>query len=423
MIGKGEYRDFLMDLSDEINRWIAPYFSSSSAWIFQVTIKILALVAFFFIVDFIIKGIFKLTYFFFFKSSTKAFVKSLHDARFFATVSHIIALFFCSTALNSLFYEGMHPVTKITLDRVVDLFKVILFGGLGLRFYKALGYYYQYRKESYKAIALVSIGQTAKIFGGVILFFIAVKIIFNLSPSSLLATLGALTAVLVLIFRDTILGVVTGLHVATSKMLKIGDWIGIPKYELEGTVMDISLLTTKISNFDKTISTIPTYDLMTTEVKNFQVMSEANTRRIKRSIIFEIGSFRFLKKEELDHLEKIDLLGDYLRRRRSEMAQHEVRANEDIDLNQRQLTNIGVFRRYAYEYLRHNPLIDQQSVIVVRQLEPTIQGGLPMEMYCFTKISKFADYEQIQSDIFDHLLVALRDFDLKVMQISPVTKA
>ena len=162
-----------------------------------------------------------------------------------------------------------------------------------------------------------------------------------------------------MVFRDTILGFVTGIHVATSKNLKVGDWVAIPKYSIEGNIEDIDLLTTKIRNFDKTLSTIPTYDLLTTEIKNMQVMSETNTRRIKKSIVFNIKSFKFLNDELFGELLKINLIHDYLLEKKKEIDQEKANLiNSDEIINGQQLTNIGTFRKYAMSYLKNNPHID-----------------------------------------------------------------
>ena len=200
----------------------------------------------------------------------------------------------------------------------------------------------------------------------------------------------------------------------------MGDWIGIPKYNLEGTIEDLNLLTTKIQNFDKTISTIPTYDLLTTEIKNLQVMSESNTRRIKRSIIFNINSFKFLNLEEVNRLAKINLIKNYLNEKKEEIiAERATIENSELVINGRQLTNIGVFREYAFNYLKKSEHIDQNETVMVRQLENTPQG-MPLEIYCFTNDSAWDHYEIILADIFDHLLVASKEFDLQIMQFNKI---
>lgn len=200
----------------------------------------------------------------------------------------------------------------------------------------------------------------------------------------------------------------------------MGDWVAIPKYSIEGNIEDIDLLTTKIRNFDKTLSTIPTYDLLTTEIKNMQVMSETNTRRIKKSIVFNIKSFKFLDDEAFGKLLKINLIHDYLVDKKKEIdSQKGALENSEEIINGQQLTNIGTFRIYALNYLKNNPNIDQEGTIMVRQMEITPQG-MPLEIYCFANDSNWVNFEQIQADIFDHLLVASKEFDLEIMQVNKI---
>jgi miniconductance mechanosensitive channel len=306
------------------------------------------------------------------------------------------------------------------LERLIYLVIVFVVAGMLYRGLSAFRNYFIIKQDYYKIIALNAVSQTVKIFGIFVASVIAVCVIFGISGSAIVGSLGAITAVLVLVFRDTILGFVTGIHVATSKNLKVGDWIGIPKYNLEGTIEDLNLLTTKIQNFDKTISTIPTYDLLTTEIKNLQVMSESNTRRIKRSIIFNINSFKFLNLEEVNRLAKINLIKNYLNEKKEEIiAERATIENSELVINGRQLTNIGVFREYAFNYLKKSEHIDQNETVMVRQLENTPQG-MPLEIYCFTNDSAWDHYEIILADIFDHLLVASKEFDLQIMQFNKI---
>jgi len=420
MNNTNNYRDFLMDISDQINVFIRQMSPGSNAWILQVICKILLLIGFFLLVSFLIKMMLRLIYILL-KRDKYLYIKALRSSKFGAYLAHFIALTLCSVALDSIFYEGMHPKTKAFLDVVVNVAKVIVVGGVALRLYKSLQIYYQLKNEDYKLIALRAISQTLKVMGGTLLFFIAISIIFDLNATTIIGSLGAITAILVLVFRDTILGIVTGIHVATSKTLKVGDWIGIPKYDLEGMVLDISLLTTKIQNFDKTISTIPTYDLLSTEIRNYQAMSDSNKRRIKRSILFNINSFRFLEEEDLKRLSKINLISDYLIEKQKELQAERQKVNRpDVTLNSEQFTNFGVFRQYVLNYLKNNPQIDQMETIVVRQMEPTPQGGLPLEIYCFSKYARLAEYEKVQADIFDHLFAAIREFDLEILQITTI---
>ncbi len=411
-------KDFLMDISDAINDFYALYFNGSTAWIFQVATKIIVLVALFFLIDFTLKFLVTLFSKTFINKTKRPFIHALFESKFINSLIHIMALVICSFALNSLFYEGMHKITKGVLDKIVDIAQVVVIFGAALRLYRSLELYFINIGDNYKLIAFRAISQTLKIFGGVIFFFIAIKIIFSINATTILGSLGAITAVLVLVFRDTILGFVTGIHVATSKNMKVGDWIGIPKYNIEGNIVNIDLLTTKIVNFDKTVSTIPTYDLMSTEIRNYQVMTEGNLRRIKRSMIFNIKSFQFLTDEDINNLKRINLISDYLDAKEREIKEtRQALDNADLVLNGQQLTNIGVFRKYVENYLKNNPNIEQKEIILVRQLEITTQG-MPLEIYCFTIFSGLADYERVQSDIFDHLLVAAQNFGLEIMQIN-----
>lgn len=314
-------------------------------------------------------------------------------------------------------FVGALTKTTIFIHRAVNLGMVLILAGMLYRSLTGFRYYFTIKQDYYKVMAINAISETVKILGVFIFTVVSICVVFGIKGTTIVGSLGAITAVLVLVFRDTILGFVTGIHVATSKSLKVGDWIGIPKYNIEGNILDISLLTTKIANFDKTISSIPTYDLLTTEIKNLQVMSESNTRRIKKSIFFNINSFKFLNNEEIERLKEINLISDYLNNKTSEINQEKESINhKDKVINGRQLTNIGVFRYYAQKYLENDPEIDKESAIMVRQLEITTQG-LPMEVYCFTNDSNWQRFEEIQADIFDHLLVASKEFDLQIMQI------
>ncbi|MGZ5263588.1 MAG: mechanosensitive ion channel family protein, partial [Kaistella sp.] len=323
-------------------------------------------------------------------------MKSIYVAKITNSFAHIIAVLFASFSVDSFFY-GRHPKSFIFLERMIGLAIVLVVAGMLYRSLSAFRNYFIIQQDFYKIIALNAVSQTVKIFGIFVASVVAISVIFGISGSAILGSLGAITAVLVLVFRDTILGFITGIHVATSKNLKVGDWIGIPKYNLEGNIQDIDLLTTKIQNFDKTISTIPTYDLLTTEIKNLQVMTESNTRRIKRSIIFNINSFKFLEDDMLVKLSKVNLIKSYLEIKKSEMFQErQLIENPELIINGRQLTNIGVFREYVFNYLKNNQHIDQEETIIVRQLENTPQG-MPLEIYCFTNDSQWANYEDIQA--------------------------
>ncbi|MGA9212653.1 mechanosensitive ion channel family protein [Kaistella sp.] len=409
-------KDFLQNISDQIHYFVKGNFPEDIILWVQIAAKFLLLFALIYLVSTLIKILFNFIFKFFVDEERFPILKSIYNAKITSSVAKVIALFIGENALFSIFYR--HPKSFDFLEIMINISLLLVVGNMVFRMLKAVEYYYLYKKDFYIIMALRAINQTVKIFGIFIFSIIAICILFRISGSAILGSLGAITAVLVLVFRDTILGFVTGIHVATSKNLKVGDWIGIPKYNLEGNIQDINLLTTKIQNFDKTISTIPTYDLLTTEIKNIQVMSESNTRRIKRSIIFNINSFKFLNQEALEKLEKINMISHYLKTKKEEMVkERETLSNPELLINGRQLTNIGVFREYVFNYLKNSQHIDQQGTVMVRQLENTPQG-LPLEIYCFTNDSQWANYEDIQADIFDHLLVASKEFDLQVMQVS-----
>jgi len=411
-----DYKDFLQQISDEIHFFCRDFLPNEFVLPGQITFKFIFFIALIFLLAFLLRNLINLVFKFFFDKEKYPVMKSIYQAKVTNSVANILALGFGNYALFSIFYR--HPKSFVFLERLIGILIVLVIANMAFKFIKVLQNYYLIQKDYYKIIAINSISQTVRIFGTFIFSVIAVCVLFGISSTTVLGSLGAITAVMVLVFRDTILGFVTGIHVATSKNLKVGDWVAIPKYSIEGNIEDIDLLTTKIRNFDKTLSTIPTYDLLTTEIKNLQVMSESNTRRIKKSIIFNIKSFKFLDNETIEKLKQINMIKFYLIEKEKEIE--ESRSDLDVaeeTINGVQITNIGTFRKYAYEYLKHNLHINQKETILVRQLEITPQG-LPLEIYCFTNDSNWEHFERIQSDIFDHLLVASKEFDLEISQIS-----
>ncbi|MEY8759551.1 mechanosensitive ion channel family protein [Chryseobacterium tongliaoense] len=409
-------KDFLQDISDQIHYFVKDNVHSDLVLILQILLKFIFLAGLVFVLDFIFKLLVNTVIKNFFDKEKYPVIKSIYQSRITNSIVHLGALSFAGYALFSVFYR--HPKSFALLELIVNVSMIFVVAGMLFRALTALRNYFVIKQDYYKIMALNAISESIKIFGIFILTVVGICVIFGIRGTTILGSLGAITAVLVLVFRDTILGFVTGLHVATSKNMKVGDWIGIPKYNIEGNISDISLLTTKITNFDKTISTIPTYDLLTTEIKNLQVMSESNTRRIKKSIYFNINSFKFLNDEEIERLKEINLISDYLEQKVLEIKKEkESLEHNDKTINGRQLTNIGVFRYYAQKYIENDPDVDKKGVVMVRQLDITPQG-LPLEVYCFANDSKWERFEQIQADIFDHLLVASKEFDLQVMQVS-----
>ncbi|UWX61002.1 mechanosensitive ion channel family protein [Chryseobacterium oranimense] len=411
-------KSFLQEISDQLYIYISQVTPGGMDWVVHIIVKLGLLCAVFLVVDFIFKFVINFVFRFFKSDEKYPVIRSVYQSKISNSVAHFAALLVVGAIHPSIFPATALPKTNIFINRSINLGLVMILAGMLYRSLTGFRYFFTIKQDFYKIMALNAISETVKILGIFIFSVVGLCVIFGIKGTTIVGSLGAITAVLVLVFRDTILGFVTGIHVATSKNLKVGDWVSIPKYSIEGNITDISLLTTKISNFDKTVSTIPTYDLLTTEIKNLQVMSESNTRRIKKSIYFNINSFKFLNEEDIERLKEINLISDYLEEKTKEIEKEKQNLeHNDKTINGRQLTNIGVFRYYAQKYIENDPDIDQNGAKMVRQLDITPQG-LPLEVYCFSNDSKWEHFEQIQADIFDHLLVASKEFDLQVMQIS-----
>lgn len=245
-----------------------------------------------------------------------------------------------------------------------------------------------------------------------------VSTLLDRSPWLFISGIGAMTAVLLLIFRDTILSLVASVQIASNDMLRVGDWVELPQFAADGDVIDIALHTVKIQNWDKTITTVPTHRFIDEGFKNWRGMSRSGGRRIKRAVQIDVSSVRFLTLEEIAGFERWDLLGGYIRAKREELAEHNesVATGGAVLADVRQLTNVGTFRAYVLNYLRNHPKIHSQGyTLMVRQLPPGPEG-LPIELYCFSNDQVWENYEGIQGDLFDHILAILPEFDLRAFQ-------
>ncbi len=251
----------------------------------------------------------------------------------------------------------------------------------------------------------------------IITFILVLSELLNKTPVYFLSAFGAMTAVLLLIFKDTIMGLVASVQISANEMVRVGDWVEMPKFNADGDVIAINLYTVKIRNWDKTITTVPTYYFITDSFKNWRGMHESGGRRIKRSLYINVNSVRFVDPLTREQYKKYFLIKDFIASRQLEIdafnAQHDVDTSQLI--NGRRMTNIGVFRNYAQAYLTSHPLIRQDMTLLVRQLAME-DRGLPLEVYCFTATTKWRDYEEIQSNIFDHLIAAAGFFDLELFQ-------
>ncbi|MBT5329286.1 MAG: mechanosensitive ion channel [Gemmatimonadetes bacterium] len=255
----------------------------------------------------------------------------------------------------------------------------------------------------------------------VILYFLCgvfvVSVLLGKSPFYLLSGLTALTAVLLLIFRDAILGLVAGIQLSVNRMVARGDWIEMPKYGADGDVLDVTLTTVKVQNWDKTITTIPTYSLISESFKNWRGMQDSGGRRIKRSVHIDISTVKFLDEQMIERFGKIQYITDHIEHKKQELAEYNELNQVDLShlANGRRMTNVGTFRAYVEAYLKNHPQISQEMTFLVRQLAPTPKG-LPIEIYVFCKDKVWANYEAIQGDIFDHILAIIPIFDLQAFQ-------
>jgi len=259
--------------------------------------------------------------------------------------------------------------------------------------------------------------QLVKIFIVIIALLIVISVIFKKDISYLLTSLGAMAAVLILVFRDTLLGLVASIQLSADKMLKVGDWITIPGRQVDGRVTDITLNTVKIQNFDKTIITVPTYSLVNESFQNWKGMEEAGIRQVKRSIYIDMKSIRFLDKELKQKLVRIPSLKEYIE---SSEQQNNTISNKLFNTEapffiSTQLTNLGVFRFYVETFLKNHPLVDTDQTVILRHRDPE-GNGLPLQVFLFSRNNQFVPFENLQSEIFEHMMAIMNEFDLKVFQ-------
>lgn len=256
----------------------------------------------------------------------------------------------------------------------------------------------------------------------IILWIVGVGVIiskiFDITTNTLFGTLGAISAIVILIFRDTILGFVASVQVSLNDMVRIGDWITFDKYGADGDVIEINLATVKVRNFDNTTTTIPTYSLISDSFRNWRGMLDSDGRRIKRHILVKAKSIRFLTDDDLQKMKRIQLVSHYIDVRQEEINKYNKTYNVDksLSINGRNMTNFGLFRKYITNYLEHYPGINKNMILLCRQLQPT-PHGMPLEIYVFSKDQRFEQYEYIMADIFDHIIASIAYFDLEIYEM------
>jgi Small-conductance mechanosensitive channel len=311
---------------------------------------------------------------------------------------------------------GGSPAVLSGVSTVVNLYLIVISLSVVYALLNALHALSEERGQA-KEVPIKGFIQAIKLIATLVGVIFGLAILLNKTPLYLLSGLGALTAVLLLVFRDAILGFVAGIMISVNKMVRIGDWIEMDKAGADGFVIDVSLTTVKVQNWDKTITTIPSYDLISHSFKNWRGMFETGGRRIKRSIFIDMQSIRFADEAMLERWKKIGHVRQHLERKLAEIAEDNKRLGDDANVlgNGRRLTNIGTFRAYVTSYLRSHPGIHQDMIFLIRQLQPTAQG-LPLEIYVFTRDTAWVLHEGVQADIFDHLLSVISIFDLRVYQ-------
>jgi miniconductance mechanosensitive channel len=248
-------------------------------------------------------------------------------------------------------------------------------------------------------------------------------LLFNLSIKTLFTTFGAISAIVLLIFRDTILGFIASIQVSVNDMVRIGDWITMDKFGADGDVIEINLATVKVRNFDNTTSTIPTYSLISDSFKNWRGMFNSEGRRIKRHVLIKSSSIRFLQESEMEHFKSIQLISNYIDHRQADIKKHNTSKGIDKSLlvNGRNLTNFGLFRKYINEYLDGHPGLNKNMAMMCRQLQSN-EFGVPLEIYAFSKDKTWINYEFIMADIFDHIIASVVYFDLEIYEL-PTSKS
>lgn len=403
-----ELKDWLKDLliKNGMNvEWIT---FTSNAILLAATL-LLAWMVFYLLRAFIIKVVHR-----FITHSQTKWDDSLLKHKVFNHVAHLAPVILFIQALPVIFSDS--PRTLALLSKVIDLYLVIVILNAVIAFIKSLEDHLT-QSKAFIDKPIASYFQLARI----ILYIAAgIMILSNLlgkSPFYFLGAFGAMTAILLLVFKDTILGLVASVQISANDMIRVGDWVEMPKYHADGDVVAINLNTVKVRNWDKTISTIPTHYFITDSFKNWRGMQESGGRRIKRSLHINMSTIRFIHPEWRAELKKIHLIKPFIETRQSDIDafNQSNQIDTSVLINGRRLTNIGIFRNYIELYLKNHPSIRQDMSLMVRQLTPT-EHGLPLEIYCFTNTTDWGAYENIQSDIFDHLFSAAQYFKLDIFQ-------
>ncbi len=334
--------------------------------------------------------------------------------KLFPALASLVSVMILTATVPAIFAD--FPRVLPFLEKLVEIYFLFVILRIIVVFMKGSEEYLS-ASELFMEKPIASYFQLGRLILYVTLFILGLSILLGKSPFYFLGAFGAMTAVLLLVFKDTILGLVASIQISTNDMIRVGDWVEMPKYNADGDVVAINLNTVKVINWDKTITTVPTYYFITDSFKNWRGMQESGGRRIKRTININTSSIRFVDEEMRESFKKFSLISDFISDRQSEIEEYNTANTFDTTalINGRRMTNIGVFRTYVESYIKSHKGINQDMILLVRQLEAS-HFGLPIEIYCFTKSVKWLEYEEVQSSIFDHLFAAALYFQLEIFQ-------
>lgn len=331
-------------------------------------------------------------------------------------ISHLIPLLFVYKSVPIILNDFVY--WESVFGNLVGVYIILLSLWIVRTIFNALRDYLKLKPE-YSDKPIDSYIQVIMIILWMIGITVIVSELFNIKANTLFTTLGAVSAIIILIFRDIILGFVASVQVSLNDMVRIGDWITFDKFGADGDVIEINLATVKVRNFDNTTTTIPTYSLISDSFRNWRGMLNSDGRRIKRHLLIKAKSIHFLTAEELEKMKKIQLISKYIEHRQIEIDKFNAfnQVDKSLPINGRNMTNFGLFRKYITCYLENYPSLNKDMILLCRQLQPTAQG-IPLEIYTFTKDKKFENYEYIMSDIFDHIIASIGFFDLEIFELS-----
>ncbi|PKQ44955.1 mechanosensitive ion channel family protein [Confluentibacter flavum] len=380
----------------------------------------LGLILLVFLVDFLIRKLLIQAFTQFAKRSKTNFDDLLISNKVPRNVAHIVPLLIALEFIDVVFID--FPAFEVFFERGLSVFAIVLILWIVRSVLHTLKDYFK-TLPNLKDKPIDSFIQVFMIFVWVIGIFSAIALITRIPFLNFITGLGAASAVVILIFKDTILGFVASIQVSINDMVRIGDWVTFEKYGADGDVIEINLSTVKVQNFDKTITTIPTYALISDSFKNWRGMTASDGRRIKRALYIKQSGVKYLTDDDVNRLKNIQLITAYLESRQGDIKNYNTQnnINKELLLNGRNLTNIGVFRKYIDVYLKNHSAINKDMMIMARQLAPTTQG-IPMEIYAFSSDKRWENYEYIMSDIFDHLIASLPYFDLEVFELPSGTR-